>query len=455
MKTKKIYIEGMHCVSCERLLGDEFKKIGGVRDVKVDCRTNVAEIKHDGKFNFSGIKKIAQKFGYDAFEEKNQIKASDKKANIVDWVKAIGIVASLVIAYRIMHNLGIVGGIDFRSDGVTIGVSLLLGLTASVSSCLAIVGAVVIAFGEKYKSDNGSFYNSAVKPNIFFHIGRLTTFFILGGLLGLIGAKVNISGNLVSIFTITVSVVMFWMGLNILGILPSISKLGIRIPRKFSGNWKRLKESEHKAAPFFLGGISFFLPCGFTQSMQIFAVASGSFWVGGISLLVFALGTVPSLLALGITASWTRSKKIIVWQKVAGFLVIMFAIFTFNTGWALKGVDSNVFGSKPANRDNKEIVEKTERYVEKKTAGEQVIEMRVTKRGFEPSVLRIKKDIPVKWVIHGDFVSGCSNNIIVPQMNISKDINRGENIVRFVPKGEENINFSCWMGMIRGKFIVE
>ncbi|HCP08447.1 MAG TPA: hypothetical protein DIT25_01460 [Candidatus Moranbacteria bacterium] len=449
MKTKQIYIKGMHCVSCEKLLDGEFRDIKGVKDVRVSRKTNTAELDYDGiEPDFSEIKKIAKKYGYDASENDPdslghlEPKGALSASSWSDWIKAVLIVAVLLFLFRIFQNSGIINSIDGGSSEITLGVAFLIGLVASVSSCLAVVGAVVIAFGEKYKA-TGNFYESAVKPNLMFHAGRIITFFVLGGLLGLIGGEINISGNFISTFPILIAIVMAWLGLNILGLLPSISNLGVRMPGGLTKKWDSLKKSEHKAAPLLLGGLSFFLPCGFTQSMQIFALASGSFLVGGLSLLLFALGTLPVLLLVGVTASWTRNRKMVVFQRVAGFLIIFFAIYTLQSGLALKGSDSVTDNSGDQGNQNQ-------------IKGEfQTVEMRVTNSGFSPNTLRVKKGVPVRWVIKGDQVSSCTNRIIIPSLKISKNISKGDNIVEFTPTKAGEIPFSCWMGMVRGKFIVE
>jgi len=81
--------------------------------------------------------------------------------------------------------------------------------------------------------------------------------------------------------------------------------------------------------------------------------------------------------------------------------------------------------------------------------------MSVTSRGFEPGSLKIKKGTPVRWIIRGVSVSGCTNQIIIPSLDIAKNISSGENIISFVPPDVREIPFSCGMGMVRGKFILE
>jgi len=457
MKTKKFYIKGMHCVSCEKLLDDEFRQIVGVKDVRIDRLKNTGEVDYEeSEPNFSEIQKIAKKFGYEALERDSNNKKNEinKENKLRDWIWSIVIVGIIILLFRFFQNSGLIDRINLQSSNVTFGMAFLVGMVASVSSCLAVVGAVIIAFGEKYKSDGIGFFSKAVKPNLLFHAGRLSTFFVLGGILGLVGGELNVSGNFISIFTIIIAVVMGWLGLNILGIVPSIANSGIRMPKGLTKKWSTLKASEHKAAPFLLGGMSFFLPCGFTQSMQIFALTSGSFWIGGLTLFLFALGTVPSLLILGVTASWTKNSKVAIFQKVAGILVVLFAFFMLQSGLALHGVNTTVLSTNESSEKNRTISRDSSESGAKK-GEQQVIEMHVVNSGFSPATLKIKKGIPVKWVIKGDQLSGCTNKIIVPSLKISKSLVAGDNIIEFTPTKSGTIPFSCWMGMVQGKFIVE
>lgn len=389
----------------------------------------------------------------------------NSKNSLSSWIFAVLIVMTTLFLYREFQNAGWLDKFNFRESNLTLGISFLVGLVASVSSCLAVVGGVIIAFSEKYRSGEKDFFSRTVKPNFLFHIGRLITFFLLGGLLGVIGGTINISGNFVSVYTIVVAAIMGWLGLSILGIAPSLSGAGIRFFPGVTKKLIRLEESRHQAAPFLLGAITFFLPCGFTQSMQVLALVSGSFSKGALSLFLFALGTMPVLLALGIATTWARDKKFEVFQKVAGILILVFAIFTFKSALALQGVKTNMISS-TANKERlpalptgqaggRQELQANERANGDSGNPEQIVEMRVTSRGFEPGVLKVKQNIPVRWKIMGDNVTGCTNKIVVPDLNIAKNIQSGENIVEFTPKKLGAIPFSCWMGMVRGKFLVE
>ncbi len=446
----------MHCPSCEKLLEGEFKNIPDVQDARVNWKTNSAEIFFvDEKPDFEEIRKTAEKFGYTVFENEPADSAVKRKATWKEWLKAGLIILAILFLYRIFQGAGFLRTLSIGNTSLSYGASFLVGLVASVSSCLAVVGAVVISFSEKYQSEKKSFYEGAVQPNLLFHVGRLGTFFILGGLLGAVGGELNISGNFVSIYTIIIAFVMGWLGLNILGLAPTLAAVGIKMPKKFSARWEDLKKSEHKAAPFVLGGLTFFLPCGFTQSMQLFALASGSFLVGGLSLLFFALGTVPSLLILGVAASWTKNRGFSLFQKVAGILILIFAAYTLNSGFALKGVKTNVISSNGSKQDS--LVKNDPPKIKNKSSdqSEQIVTMKVTSSAFEPNVLRVRQGVPIKWIIDGINVTGCTSSIVVPSLEISKNLKFGENIIRFTPMKKGEIPFSCGMGMVHGKFLVE
>lgn len=453
---KKIYIEDMHCVACEKVLEDELSQVPFVKGVKANRKTGVVEIKYSLREpNTLALEEITRKIGYEVVKNPS-VSAKNLKTSLNDWLAAVLVALLALLGIRIIQNLGLVPSLSANSNPASLGVSFLIGLTASVSSCLAVVGGVIIAFSEKYQTQEKSFWRGAALPNLFFHIGRAGAFFLLGGLLGFLGGQINISGSFLSFYTIFIAVVMFFLALNILGFAPTLSSFGLTMPKGLTRHWSALKESNHTAAPFVLGALSFFLPCGFTQSMQLFALASGSFWTGGLVLLFFALGTLPVLLALGITVSWTKNKKTVIFQKAAGMLVLLFALYTLSSGLALSGMKGNILSTdNPTFSAKNNASENKSASVASDETNVRIVRANLSSTGFDPSTIKIKKGVPVKWIINGDHAAGCTDKIIIPSLNIAQSISTGDNIVTFTPTTAGEIPFSCWMGMVRGKFIVE
>ncbi len=437
---KKIYIDGMTCVSCETVISDELNGIEEIEEVVVCHKRKIAEFSFkDKEPEFDKISEKLKKLGYQISLAPFKNKRAGK-ANAKQWLYSILIVAGLYLLYRLFSNLGVLSWLNIDASNITYSIAFLIGIVASLSSCLVVVGAVVISFAAKYQT-KGNFYQANIKSHLFFHFGRLVTFFVLGGLLGFIGSWINFSGVFIGWFTIFIAIILVWLGLNILGILPSLSTIGIRLPKKMMSVWGKLKESEHALAPVILGSFTFFLPCGFTQSMQLFAVSSGSFWIGAITMFLFALGTAPVLIGLGITTTRFKNLKAVVFKKVIGFVVILFSLYTMSSGFVLAGINIDLLNKKDMGATT--VNDNT-----------QVIKMNVSYNGFSPNVFKIYKDKPVKWIIDGQQVSGCTNEIISPALGIKQKIYPGENIIEFTPTKTGTFGFSCWMGMVRGQFII-
>ena len=441
-KRKKIYISNMTCVSCEALIADELKELYEVKEVNVSHKTQTAEIVFTGDEPlFDTVAQKIQNLGYFASEKPLSQKEKKKKASKGQWIGSLTIVFSLYWVYRYFKWIGIFNFIHINQTEVGYGSAILIGIVASLSTCLAVVGAVVISFSAKYES-RGTKFERNIKPQLLFHAGRIGGFFVLGGLLGSIGNFFDLSNSLMGWFTVVIAIVLAWMGLNILGVLPSITTLGFHLPKSSMKYWNKLKSSEHVLAPVFLGIFTFFLPCGFTQSMQLFAVGSASFFVGGMTLALFALGTAPVLFGVGVVSSKSRNKERVVLQKVIGFVILAFAWYTLSSGLAANGI---LIGATSNNSTFGNTVSED---------GTQVINMDVDYSGFSPNKFELKKGVPVRWVINGVQISGCTNEIIVPEYGIRKKLISGKNIIEFTPTKTGTIAFSCSMGMVRGKFIV-
>jgi sulfite exporter TauE/SafE/copper chaperone CopZ len=438
---KSIYISGMTCTSCEMLIKDSLEEIKSIKYIKISHLHGKAELGHDGEqLPIKDIIRKIEELGYQASLE--PIKNKKPQASAEQWFYAVLLVLGLYLIYRYLRWIGLLDWIQADISDINYGAAFIIGIVASLSSCLVVVGAVVMSFATKYQA-RGTFYERNLKPHLLFHFGRLAAFFILGGILGMIGSWFNISDVFMSWFTVFIALVLLWLALNILGFVPSLTTLGIRMPKRSMGAWKKLQESEHAMAPTILGAFTFFLPCGFTQSMQLFAMASGDFMTGALTLFLFALGTSPVLLGLGVATTKFKNMKTVVIQKAIGFVVLFFAFYTMSSGLAIKGIDINFWSSQEAVSS---IVG---------SANAQEIRMIVDSSGYNPSAFKLKKSVPVKWIIDGTKASGCTNEIIVPDLGIREYLKPGDNIIEFTPQESGTINFSCGMGMVRGKFIVE
>ncbi len=333
MKTYTFHVSGTHCASCKILIEDILNEQDFIKKSKVDLNRETVEIETDSDKDANEIASILtnkiQSHGYALSTEKIiPLKQNDG----VIW-KALPIGLAFLILFFILQKSGILNlGLGSKATPTT---SFIIGLIASVSSCLAIVGGLVLSLSATVSEDNVS----DKKNFILFHSGRLVSFALLGGVLGAVGQAIGINFTFTAILGIVASLVMLFLGFNLTGIL---SKNHITLP---SGVFNFFRRIEHKTlTPLLIGFGTFFLPCGFTQAMQVASLSSGSFVSGMLIMLAFALGTLPMLALLSFgSASFAHGKHAPLFFKSAGVVVIGLGIFALLAGLAGLGIINPLF----------------------------------------------------------------------------------------------------------------
>lgn len=335
---KNIYhVSGTHCASCKILLEDIIGEQDFVMSVSVNLKKEIIEIDIKEERNNEEVLNILNSKIKDNGYVLSLEKQNKEKQNHKDLLIALPIGIVFLILFFILQKSGV---LNFGIGGeITPTTSFIIGLIASVSSCLAIVGGLVLSLSAKISQDNVS----DKKNIILFHFGRLFSFAILGGVLGLVGSAIGINFTLTSILGIIASVIMLLLGLNLVGLFTK---------NKFtldSGIFKNINyffnKIEHKTfTPIIIGFSTFFLPCGFTQSMQFSALSSGSFWSGMMIMFFFALGTLPMLSVLSFgSVSFAHSKYGPIFFKSAGIVVVGFGLFALLSGLVALGVINPIF----------------------------------------------------------------------------------------------------------------
>jgi plastocyanin domain-containing protein len=89
------------------------------------------------------------------------------------------------------------------------------------------------------------------------------------------------------------------------------------------------------------------------------------------------------------------------------------------------------------------------------SAGIQEINVMV-KGGYSPDVIVVKRGIPVRINFYRDETDDCSDTIVFGDFKIRKPLPAFKTTpIEFTPEKPGEYTFTCGMGMIRGKLIVE
>jgi uncharacterized protein len=336
MKTYTFHVSGTHCASCKIFIEDTLNAQDFVLNARVSLKGETVEIDTNSdeipeELAQALTDKIRQN-GYALSLEKPIGKEQDSQ---VIW-KALPIGMAVLTLFFLLQKSGILNlGIGGQATPVT---GFIIGLIASVSSCLAIVGGLVLSLSAKISQESQDNV-SDTRTFALFHTGRLISFAVLGGVLGAVGSAIGINFTFTAILGLLASVVMLLLGLNLVGVF---AKNKIALP---SGPFNIFKRIEHKTlTPLILGFATFFLPCGFTQSMQVTALSSGSFMAGLLIMLAFALGTLPMLVLLSFgSASLAHGRHAPLFFKSAGVVVVGLGLFAFLAGLAGLGIINPLF----------------------------------------------------------------------------------------------------------------
>ncbi len=335
MNTKNytFHVTGTHCSSCKIFIEDTLSEQIGIKKTQVDLKHEIVSIEttlDESQHKLAEI--LTEKIKRNGYSLSVEKKTKEKKDNNLIW-QALPIGLGLLAIFFIVQKSGV---LNFGLGGIVTPVtSFIIGLVASVSSCLAVVGGLVLSLSATVSQDE----ISDVKPMMLFHGGRLISFAVLGGVLGAIGSAIGISFTITAILGVITSIVMIVLGLNLVGIF---EKSMVALP---SGIFNFFRKVEHKTiAPLLIGVGTFFLPCGFTQAMQVAALSSGSFLLGFLIMGAFALGTLPMLALLSFgSASFAQSKHASLFFKSAGILVIGLGAFALLAGLAGLGIIDPLF----------------------------------------------------------------------------------------------------------------
>lgn len=447
---KILQIDGMTCTSCEMRIENALKKLDGVLDAKAIFSSSNVYITYDA--NVIRLEQIIEtvenldyqvknRAGEKATPATNKKKAAEDKMSI-NQLLGIGII--LFALYVIVKNTVGFNFIPEINQSMGYGILFFIGLLTSLH-CIAMCGGINLSQCVSYKVDNGNPSKlTKLKPSLLYNSGRVVSYTIIGGIVGALGSGISFSGAAKGIVAIISGVFMVIMGLNMLNIFPWLRKLNPRMPKIF-GN--KIHNNNGMYGSFYVGLLNGLMPCGPLQAMQIYALGTGSFAAGALSMFMFSIGTVPLMFGFGAVSTMLSGKFTHKMMKVSAVLVIVLGVIMANRGMALSGfslpsmpfsVNSGAQGSSVATIQG-DI---------------QIVTTKLSPGRYEP--ITVQKGIPVKWIIQaqkGD-INGCNNEIVIPKLNKKKKFEAGDNIIEFTPTEAGTFAYSCWMGMIRSEITV-
>lgn len=446
LKNIKIYIDGIHCRSCKILIESEIDVLVGVKNVNVDYQTGECQIEFDDeKISQKQIFKAIEKLDYKIKDEPTPGNEAPKKQTPKNLIIAGLLLLLFAAGYYLIKYFGLLEILSkLNETKISYWLIFLIGVLVSFH-CIGMCGGMVVAYTAKHQAEKNK-GNSSL-PHLQYNLGRLISYSAIGAVLGGFGSFFGINPTFTGVITLLAGIFMVLMGLSLLTNFTWLEKIKLRTPSSIARFLYNQKHTKKPKGPFLIGILNGFMPCGPLQAIQLYALASGSIISGALSMGIFALGTAPLMFGFGSFISLVSQDRIKQIMKFSGAIVMVLGLLMFNRGLISFGQGFSGFVSE-------DQTSQTEFIVTGEVKEYQVANMDLTYNGYVPNVLFVKKDIPVRWIINVKQMSGCTNEIILPDYNIKKKLQYGENIIEFTPNKLGEIKFSCWMKMVWGKFVV-
>lgn len=210
--------------------------------------------------------------------------------------------------------------------------ALILGFAGSFH-CLGMCGPIVAALPL-----HGNTLAQKIYGGTLYNLGRTVTYGIMGAIFGLLGQGLELVG-----FQQVVSVVMG--ALMVISVLfPSLfrnqvdlTKSSFKLVGKLKKSISNMFSVRSFQSLFIIGLLNGLLPCGLVYIALAGALATGNAATGTLYMVLFGLGTIPMLLALGVAGNMVSAqarKKI---NRLIPVLVVIVGIF-----FILRGLNLNI-----------------------------------------------------------------------------------------------------------------
>lgn len=426
---KSLKVTGMTCANCERRIEDRLNKLKGVVGVKAELAAANVAVAYDA--NVVGLNAIIS--AITALDY--QVNAGNGDRMPLNHKVAIGIIIAAL--YVILSNTAGGSFIPKIDQNMGYGVLFVVGLITSFH-CLAMCGGLNLSQCLSYQSA-GANKLSLLRPSLLYNLGRVVSYTVMGGIVGTLGSAISFSRASKGAVAVVSGIFMVIMGLNMLNIFPWLRRFNPRLPRFLTS---RISSGNSRRGPLYVGLLNGLMPCGPLQAMELYALGTGSFAAGALSMFMFSLGTVPLMFGFGAVSSFLSGRFTRRMMKAGAVLVTVLGLVMLSRGLSLSGVNM-AYAASPGSVS-----------VAKLEGNVQVVTTTLESGRYAPLI--VQEGVPVRWNIKADEddLNGCNDALIIPKFNLEKSLVPGNNYIEFTPDAVGNIPYSCWMGMIRSSIKV-
>lgn len=232
----------------------------------------------------------------------------------------------------------------------------ILGFLGSFGHCFGMCGPLTVAFSLSSCQPNSQRTaptevltleqpSTTWQRQLIFHLwlnlGRILSYALVGAVIGALGAVILQGGQLAGVgsdfrrvMAIITGVMLIWFGLgqiapNLLPHVPLLHPfLKHGLHNRLSAVMMQLSLQQRWWTPLILGMTWGLMPCGFLYAAQIKAAETGNLWLGMATMLAFGLGTMPTMLGVGVSTALVSQDKRSQLLRLGGWVTLTIGAIT-------------------------------------------------------------------------------------------------------------------------------
>ncbi|WP_414541969.1 sulfite exporter TauE/SafE family protein [Nostoc sp. CCY0012] len=225
----------------------------------------------------------------------------------------------------------------------------ILGFLGSFGHCFGMCGPLTVAFSLSHQQKNpatsplkiSSTWRQQLKFHILLNLGRMLSYALVGAGIGAIGSVLLQGGQFAGVgsdfrrgMAIVTGVMLIWFGLGQVTpeLLPRIPLLHPilkgNLHDRLSAAMVKLSFQNRWWTPLLLGMTWGLMPCGFLYAAQIKAAETGNLWMGTATMLAFGLGTLPTMLGVGVSTALVSKDRRSQLFRLGGWVTLTIGILT-------------------------------------------------------------------------------------------------------------------------------
>ncbi len=219
----------------------------------------------------------------------------------------------------------------------------ILGFLGSFGHCFGMCQPLAVAFSLSHPTtkDKTESWQQQFKFHILLNLGRMLSYALVGASISALGSVLVQGGQLAGIgsdlrhwIAIITGIMLIWFGLGHIapGLLPRIPLLHPlftgRLHNSLSAGMVKFSLDTKWWTPALLGVFWGLMPCGFLYIAQIKAAATGHWWLGAATMLAFGLGTLPTMMGVGVSTALMSQDKRSQLFRLGGWVTLLIGVIT-------------------------------------------------------------------------------------------------------------------------------